>query len=196
MNSIRFSIREEIQTMDLKQKRLSSDYKYKGKILNLRVDQAEMPDGQTVEREVVEHHGGVGIAMEDNEGKFFLVTQYRYAQEKVMIEFPAGKMEMHEDPLVTAKREIAEETGYAGKDFMYLGQMVPTGAYDTEVIHMYYARMGEYTGQKLDSDEFLNVSRMTLREIMDASIDMTIDDGKTLAMIFLISQMKERGLLK
>lgn len=182
--------------MDLKQKRLSSDYKYRGKILNFRIDEAEMPDGQKVEREVVEHHGGVGIAMEDPEGKFFLVTQYRYAQEKIMIEFPAGKMEQNEDPLVTAVREIAEETGYAGKDFVYLGQMVPTGAYDTEIIHMYYARMGEYTGQKLDSDEFLNVSRMTLEELCDACVDKTIDDGKTLAMVFLISQMKERGMLK
>ena len=61
--------------MDLKEKQLSADYRFRGHIINVRVDEARMPDGQIVSREVVEHPGGVGIALEDEEGKFFLVTQ-------------------------------------------------------------------------------------------------------------------------
>ena len=76
--------------MDLKEKTVSEKTVYSGKIINVRMDQAEMPDGKIVEREVVEHPGGVGIAMEDEEGKFFLVTQWRYAQRTETIEYPAG----------------------------------------------------------------------------------------------------------
>ena len=122
--------------MDLKEKQLSADYRFRGHIINVRVDEARMPDGQIVSREVVEHPGGVGIALEDEEGKFFLVTQWRYAQEQVTIEFPAGKREKGEDDLLTARREIIEETGYEGEDFVYLGSMIPTGAYDSEQIGM------------------------------------------------------------
>ena len=68
--------------MDLKEKTIKKDYVYRGLILNVRKDEAETADGQRVPREVVEHPGGVGIAMEDDEGRFFMVTQYRYAQER------------------------------------------------------------------------------------------------------------------
>ena len=72
------------------EKTLKKDYLFNGIVVNLRRDQAELPDGRQAVREVVEHPGGVGIALEDEEGKFFMVTQYRYAQERVMLEFPAG----------------------------------------------------------------------------------------------------------
>lgn len=178
--------------MDLKEKQLSADYKFRGHIINVRVDEAEMPDGQKVAREVVEHPGGVGIAMEDEEGRFFLVTQWRYAQEQVTIEFPAGKREKGEDDLLTASREIIEETGYEGRDFVYLGTMIPTGAYDSEQIGMYYARQGRYVGQHLDSDEFIGLSKCTLQEITDRIVNGEIMDGKTIAMTFLVKEMKER----
>ena len=59
---------------------------YDGHIIKVRLDEAELPDGTTAPREVVVHPGGVGIALEDDEGKFFFVTQWRYGQEKVMLE--------------------------------------------------------------------------------------------------------------
>lgn len=176
--------------MDLKEKTVSEKTVYSGKIIKVRMDQAEMPDGKIVEREVVEHPGGVGIAMEDEEGKFFLVTQWRYAQRTETIEYPAGKKEKGEDPFTTAAREIIEETGYEGTDFTYLGRMMPTPAYDEEVIDMYYCRKGEYRGQHLDPDEYLNVSRMTLDEITALIVQGKIQDAKTIAMTFLVREMK------
>lgn len=177
------------------EKTLKKDYLFNGIVVNLRRDQAELPDGRQAVREVVEHPGGVGIALEDEEGKFFMVTQYRYAQERVMLEFPAGKKERGEDPFMTAQREIAEETGYEGRNFYYLGKIVPTPAYDTEVIDLYYAKTGRFVGVNFDDDENIEMIRMTLDEIIDAIMKGEIDDAKTTSMAFLIRESKARGLI-
>ena len=166
---------------------------YDGHIIKVRSDMAKCANGEIVPREVVEHPGGVGIALEDEEGKFFFVRQYRDAQEKVMLEYPAGKKEKGEDPLSTAKREIVEETGFEGKDFVYLGALVPTPAYDTEVIELYYAKQGEYKGQHLDEDENLDLCKLSLEEITDEIIKGNVTDSKTVAMTFLIKEYKERN---
>jgi len=179
--------------MELNEKTLKKEYVYEGRIINVRSDTAEQPDGLIVPREVVEHPGGVGIALEDEEGKFFFVRQWRYAQYEETLEYPAGKKEKGEDPLDTAKREIVEETGYEGKDFVYLGKMYPTPAYDEEVIDLYYARAGEYKGQHLDEDEHINLVRLTLDEITDLIVQGKVPDAKTMGMTFLVKEKKERG---
>ena len=180
---------------DLNEKTLKKTYMYQGKILKLREDEAEMPDGQVCPREVVEHPGGVGIALEDEDGKFFFVTQWRYAQEQVTLEYPAGKREEGEDDLNTAKREIIEETGYEGKDWKYLGLLFPTPAYDAETIGMYYAKKGKFIGQNLDDDEYINVSKLSLDEITDKIVTGEVHDSKTIAMTFLVKEKKNRGEL-
>ncbi len=181
--------------MELKEKTIRKDYKFNGAIINVRVDDAETADGQEVKREVVEHPGGVGIALEDENGRFYMVTQWRYAQERILLEFPAGKKEKGEDHFKTAQREIVEETGYEGTDWHYLGEMVPTGAYDTEVIDLYYAKKGSFVGQHLDSDEAINVSMLTLEELTEKIINREIIDGKTIVMTFLIKELKERKII-
>lgn len=179
--------------MDLDEKTLKQESVYDGKILHVHKDLAKMPDGTTAPREVVEHPGGVGIALEDESGRFFLVSQYRYAQHEVTVEFPAGKKEKGEDPLTTAKREIVEETGYEGTDWVYLGKIYPTPAYDSEVIDLYYARQGKFVGQHTDEDEYLELSKMTLSELADKIADGMIPDAKTVSMTFLVKEFKERG---
>lgn len=121
-----------------------------------------------------------------------MVKQYRYAQEKEMTEFPAGKKEAGEDPFMTAQREIVEETGYEGTDWVYLGKTIPTPAYDTETIDLYYAKTGKFVGQHFDADERIDTCRMTLQEIIDACYKGEIQDAKTMSMAFLIREMKER----
>ena len=177
---------------DLKEKTIHKEYKFKGIVVNLRTDDAETADGMKVKREVIEHPGGVAIAMEDGEGRFWLVRQWRYAQERVLLEFPAGKKEFGEDPLDTAVREIIEETGYAGTDFVYLGEIVPTGAYDSEVIYLYYTEQGEYLGQHLDADENLHIEKYTLDELTEMIMRGEIIDAKTIAMTFMIKERKSR----
>ena len=103
----------------MEEKTLAKSYVYEGNVVNLREDKAQIDDGQIVDRVVVEHPGGVGIALEDEDGKFFFVKQYRYAQSEVTLEYPAGKREAGEDDLNTAKREIVEEVGYEGTVYKY-----------------------------------------------------------------------------
>ena len=111
------------------EKRIKSERIYDGKIINVRKDTVVLPNNRETLREVIEHPGGVAIALEDDDGKFFMVNQFRYGPQMELVEFPAGKKEKGEDSLTTAKREIIEETGYSGKDFIYLGKIIPTGAY-------------------------------------------------------------------
>ena len=181
--------------MDMKEKTVSQKTVYDGHIIKVRLDEAEMPDGSRVPREVVEHPGGVGIALEDEEGKFFFVTQWRYGQSEIMLEYPAGKKEPGEDPMTTAKREIIEETGYEGVDFVHLGSLVPTPAYDTEVIELYYARQGRFFGQHLDADEQINLSKHTLEEMVEKIVSGEVSDAKTVAMTFPIKEFKARGMI-
>ncbi len=168
---------------------------YDGLVVHVRKDKAQLDDGRIVDRELVLHPGGVGIALEDEDGSFFFVKQFRYAQQEVTLEFPAGKKEAGEDPLETAKREIIEETGYEGVDWKYLGKMYPTPAYDSEVIDLYYARKGDFVGQHLDDDENLNVYKMTLEELTDRIVNREIPDAKTMGMAFLVMENKKRGNL-
>lgn len=177
----------------LEEKTLSKKYVYEGNVVNLREDKAEIADGDIVDRTVVEHVGGVGIALEDEDGKFFFVSQFRYAQQEVTLEYPAGKREKGEDDLDVAKREVVEETGYEGKNWKYLGLMFPTPAYDSETIGMYYAKKGEYKGQHLDDDENINVSKYSLDEITEMIVNGEIHDAKTIGMTFLVKENKERG---
>ena len=81
----------------MEEKTLAKSYVYEGNVVNLREDKAQIDDGQIVDRVVVEHPGGVGIALEDEDGKFFFVKQYRYAQSEVTLEYPAGKREAGEE---------------------------------------------------------------------------------------------------
>lgn len=176
---------------DLRQETITKTPVFDGEILHVRKDEARMPDGQIVEREVVEHPGGVAIALEDEDGRFFMVRQWRYAQQQVTLEYPAGKKERGEDPLMTAKREIVEETGYEGTDWKYLGSMMPTPAYDTEVIEMYYARKGKFLGQHLDSDEDLAAETYSLEELVKGVLDGTLRDAKTMYMTLLLERMRK-----
>ncbi len=77
-------------------------------------------------------------------------------------------------------------------DFRYLRNIVPTGAYDSEIIHMYACRKGAYTGQQLDRDEYLEVASMSLDELRDAVMDGGITDAKTIVMTFKLIELKKQ----
>ena len=97
--------------MELFEKRIDGELKYKGVIVDVLLDRAELCDGRIVRREVVKHPGGVSILPIDDEGSCFMVRQFRYPAQKVLLEVPAGKLEYGEEPLSCAVRELSEETG-------------------------------------------------------------------------------------
>ena len=165
--------------MHLEEKTLSSEQKFDGKVVKLFVDQAELENGEKTFREVIKHPGGVCIVPLDDDGNVLMVRQFRYPSHKVLLEIPAGKMEYGEDHRECGLRELKEETGCTCEKFMYLGHLIPTPAYDTEVIHMYLAR-GLHSGeQELDEDEFLDVEKIPLDKAVEMVMNNEIVDAKT-----------------
>ena len=175
--------------MHLEEKTLSSEQKFDGKVVKLFVDQVELENGEQTFREVIKHPGGVCILPLDEDNNVLMVRQFRYPPHKVLLEIPAGKMEYGEDHRECGLRELKEETGCTCDEFTYLGNLIPTPAYDTEVIHMYLAR-GLHSGeQKLDEDEFLEVEKIPLDKAVEMVMNNEIADAKTQIALLKAKQM-------
>ena len=169
--------------MKLEEETLKANYIYNGKVINVRCDDVLLPNGNTSKREIVEHRGGVGIIPFDGE-YIYLIEQYRYAFKKELIEIPAGKREYDEKPIETAKRELYEEIGATAKDFIYLGEYLPTVGYCEEIIYLYLAKNLKISNRlHLDPDEFLNVKKYTYKEALEMVKNNEIKDAKTVIAI-------------
>ena len=180
----------------LEETELSSEVKYDGALLHFRGDTVRLPNGKTATREYNIHYGAVCIIPLLENGDVLLERQYRYPLREVITEIPAGKLDApDEDPLEAAKRELREETGATAAEWHALGLFCPTGAYSTERIYMYLARGLTFGARELDEDEFLNVFRMTLDELVDKVLAGEIPDAKTQAAALRAKLMLERGML-
>lgn len=172
--------------MDLTEKTLSQKTIFNGRIINLRVDEIELPNGEKSTREVIEHNGGACIVALTDEDEVLLVKQYRYAYGKVVTEIPAGKIEKGEDPMDCASRELVEETGYSAKKIELLGEIYPSPGYCGEVIYIYKASELTKGNQHLDDDEFLDVIKIPLKEAYDMIVRGEICDSKTITGILRV----------
>ncbi len=165
--------------MDFTEKQIEEEYKYKGLIVNVRMDKAELFNGHIVKREVVEHPGGVTILPIDGEGNCYMVEQFRYPMGRMMLEAPAGKLEYGEEPLSSAERELSEETGFTAEEMVYLGRYCTSPGISTEVLHIYLA-LGLKAGKTHpDEDEYLNIKKLPLSQLVNMVMAGEIDDGKT-----------------
>ena len=169
--------------MELFEKTLKQEYKYEWRILNLRVDEAELPSGRTCVREVVEHNGGVTVAALTNDNELLFVRQFRYPYGEVVLELPAGKLEKGEDPFRAGIRELREETGAVAEKYVDLGVFYPSPGYTSETIHLYGATGLSFKEQQLDEDEFLNVEKIPLSTAVEMVLNNEIPDGKTQAAV-------------
>ena len=172
--------------MDLTEKTLSQKTVYNGRIINLRVDEIELPNGEKSTREVIEHNGGACIVAITDNDEVLLVKQYRYAYGKVVTEIPAGKIEKGEDPLDCASRELVEETGYSAKNIELLCETYPSPGYCGEVIYIYMASELTKGNQHLDEDEFLDVIKIPLKEAYDMIVRGELHDSKTITGILRV----------
>ena len=105
---------------------------FKGKVINLRIDQVLLPDGRNATREVVEHPGAVAVVPVHADGSVILVRQYRHAVGKVLLEIPAGKLDLNEDPDMCAARELEEETGCRALNIKKLAAIFTTPGFSDE----------------------------------------------------------------
>lgn len=165
--------------MEYTEKPIKSQRIYEGSVIKVRVDDVELPDGHISKRELVEHNGGVGVIPVTDDGYVFMVTQYRIAAKSMMLEIPAGKLELGEDPFECGKRELTEETGYTAEEFIPLGVYYATPGYCEEKLTLYLARNLSWSGQHLDEGEFLNVKKYKLDELYQMVMDNQIHDCKT-----------------
>ena len=169
--------------MDYFEKRLDGEEKYRGVIVNVRLDRVELVNGAVVRREVVEHPGGVTILPVDENGDCYMVRQFRYPFGRMMLEAPAGKLEYGEEHRTCAERELSEETGFTADELIYLGGCCTSPGFSTEVLHLYLA-LGLHPGKSHpDEDEFLNVETYPLSELSRMVMDGEIDDAKTIVAV-------------
>ncbi|ADQ14811.1 NUDIX domain-containing protein [Halanaerobium hydrogeniformans] len=163
-----------------KEKRVSGKTIYSGNILNLKRDEVEFCNNIQSVRELVEHSGGVSVLAENDEGKVLLIKQYRYPVDEVIYEIPAGKLEIDEEIVECASRELREETGYQAEEFSELYRFYPTPGYSTEVIYIYKAKGLSYVGTELEEGEYIEVVPKSRKELQELLKNGELKDSKTL----------------
>lgn len=174
-------IKKYIKDSYLLESRVSGEEVYAGKLLRIRCDTVRLPDGKEASREYVVHPGAVVMIAELPNGKLLFERQFRYPLDCVFLELPAGKIHPGEDTLITAKRELQEETGYVADHWHYLGVIHPCIGYSDERIEIFFARGLSHVGHALDDGEFLEVHELALGEAIEAVRDGRLTDGKSVA---------------
>jgi ADP-ribose pyrophosphatase len=152
----------------------------KGNFLQVRRDIVRLPDGSHATREYVIHPGAVMIVAQQADGRLVLERQYRYPVQRVMIEFPAGKLDPGEGSLVCAQRELLEETGYTARQWARAGVLHPVISYSTEFIDVWFARELTKGERNLDTGEFLDVFTASPAELLAWCGNGQVTDAKTL----------------
>ena len=153
---------------------------YQGHFLDVRRDRIRLPSGESAHREYIVHPGAVMVVPMLDDGRLVVERQFRYPLGRVVLEFPAGKLDAGEPPLHCAVRELAEETGYRAREWARAGILHNAIAYSTEGIEVWFAR-GLVAGERsLDAGEFLDVTHATVAELVDLARRGELTDAKTL----------------
>ncbi len=168
----------------MQERKLSSEMKFDGKLIKVTYDIAEV-NGKEAWREVVHHPGASAIVAIDEDNRIIMEKQFRYALNDYLLEIPAGKLDVGEDPLVCAKRELEEETGIIASEWISLGTIATSPGFCNEVIHLYVAK-GLSKGEiHWDEDEYVEVERYTFDELLQRISEEKIKDSKTLSALLL-----------
>ncbi|MCL1935846.1 MAG: NUDIX hydrolase [Defluviitaleaceae bacterium] len=168
---------------------------FEGKVFTAKVENVELPNGKSVDREVVIHSGGasmVAIIKDSIEDKIVLVKQYRHALGDFSIEIPAGLIEKNEDPKITATRELREETGYISENTIHLITMYKSLGYSTEKHYIYFCENPRQGTQNLDEDEDVEVILKPINEALQMIYSGAIVDSKAICGILAYIQLSNK----
>ena len=179
----------------LRKERISGEDIYGGIFLKMKRDKIILPDGEETVREYLTHPGAVAIVAILEDGRVLLERQYRYPIAKACIEIPAGKLEVGEDHLLCAKRELEEETGYTAKKWSYIRRIHPVISYSTELIDIYLAEDLVAGESHLDDEEFLDVFAAPLEQLIGWVENGEITDVKTTISAYWLDRYRS-GLVK
>ena len=153
---------------------------FKGKVVTLNLETVTLPNGATVELEVVRHPGAAAIVPMKDERTVILIRQFRLAAGGFIYEIPAGKLHPGEDPRLCAERELEEEIGYRAGTIEKLETFFTAPGFTDEIMHLFKATNLTKTAQNLDHDEVLEVIEIPLETAILKIQDGTIRDAKTI----------------
>ncbi len=165
-------------------KRLSRDLVAKGAIIDYYQDTIQVPNGNIVKWDFIQHKGAAAVVPVDEEGRLIMVKQYRNALDRYTLEIPAGGLNGAQEPTRdAAARELSEETGYHAEHLELLLSIRTTVAFCNEKIDIYLATGLTEGKQHLDEDEYVNVGAYTLEELTEKIYAGEIQDSKTVAAV-------------
>jgi ADP-ribose pyrophosphatase len=161
---------------------------YQGRIIQLDIESITMPNGVSVELEIVRHPGGAAIVALDSDNRVCLLRQYRHAAGGWLWELPAGKLEPGEPPETTAARELIEEAGLQASRWETLGKFIATPGFCDEIIHLFLAQDLREVDSQPEVHELFEVHRIPLATALGQVYDGTIFDAKTMLGLTLAAQ--------
>ena len=164
---------------------IDSETVFKGKVFNVRRDRLSLPNGEQTDIDVVEHSGAVTLLPIDDQGKVWLVRQYRHPAKSELLELPAGVINKDETPEACARREIREEIGMSARELLKLGEFFMAPGYSSEYMYVFLATGLNPDPLQADEDEFLSVEKIPLDQLYQMAEQGEIRDSKTLAVLFL-----------
>lgn len=160
-------------------KLLSSETVYTGRLFNVELDTIEMEGGIVAKREILKHPGAVCMVPVDNDGRLLLVTQYRHAAGRRLLELPAGTLEPGEEPLAAVARELQEEVGRFPGTIEALGGFYVAPGYTTEYIHLFACTHLKHSSLAGDEDEDIEIVPTTVPDALAAIDAGEICDAKS-----------------
>jgi ADP-ribose pyrophosphatase len=174
----------------LVERRLRSESVYDGDFLKVRRDTVRLPTGKTALREYIVHPGAVMIVPIADDGRLIVERQHRYPLDRVLLEFPAGKLDPNETTQHCAQRELREETGFLAREWAYAGRMHNACAYSTEFIEIWLARGLSAGAQELDEGEFVEYFPMDEAELQALAARGELTDAKTMVGLLKLQQWR------
>lgn len=165
---------------------------YRGRVIDLGLEEVRLPNGMTVELEIVRHPGASAIVPLYDDGRVVMIRQYRHAAGGMIYEVPAGRLNAGENPLDCARRELHEEAGLTAERIERLGTIFTTPGFTDERIHLFVARGLASVGQRLDHDEVIELVERPLPALMEMIRRGEIVDGKTICALTL-AHLQQRG---
>lgn len=161
------------------EKKISEEVVFNGKLLKVLLRKVKVNNSKESFREIVYHPGAVGIIALTIDKKLILVKQFRSPFENYLLEIPAGKLKENEDPLECAKRELLEETGFAG-EMKKVGEFTTSPGFSNELIHIFLCKQAKFkTYEYKHIGEIENLIFLNIDEAYNLLLKREIQDLKT-----------------